>query len=108
MLDALKNGYDFVYVHVEAPPDECGHRGGEVDNKVLAIELIDERVVKPIIQGLEAMDDDYRVLVMPDHPTPIAYRTHTSSPVPYALYDSRVAEGKGLSYDEFEAEKKQV
>lgn len=102
-LEALRDGADFCYVHVEAP-DECGHRG-EVDNKVLAIELLDQRIVKPIIDGLNAMDDDYRVLVMPDHPTPIAYRTHTSTPVPYVLYDSRVNKDSGLSYSEEEASK---
>lgn len=102
-LNALATGSDFVYVHIEAP-DECGHRG-EVDNKVLAIELLDEKIVKPILEGLEAMEDDYRVLVMPDHPTPIAYRTHTSNPVPYVLYDSREQKDSGLTYDEFEAAK---
>lgn len=97
-LEALEDGYDFVYVHVEAP-DECGHRG-EVDNKILAIEYLDEKIVKPILEGLEAMGDDYRILIMPDHPTPIAYRTHTSDPVPYVLYDSRIDTGSGLVYDE--------
>lgn len=102
-LEALEEGYEFVYVHIEAP-DECGHRG-EAENKVLAIELIDEKIVKPIIEGLEAMQDDYRVLVLPDHPTPVAIRTHTSKPVPYTLYDSRKVLNSGLGYDEYEAAK---
>lgn len=102
-IDALKNGHDFVYVHVEAP-DECGHRG-EVDNKVLSIELLDQRIVRPIMEGLKSIGDDYRVLVMPDHPTPIAYRTHTSDPVPYVLYDSRDEKDSGRTYDESEAAK---
>lgn len=102
-IDALKEGKDFVYVHIEAP-DECGHQG-DLESKILAIELLDQRVTKPILEGLEAIGDDYRVLVMPDHPTPVAYRTHTSDPVPYALYDSRVDSEKGLTYDEVQGAK---
>lgn len=97
-IQALDNGQDFVYIHIEAP-DECGHRG-ELDNKVKSIELIDSRIVKPIVDALESRDDDFRILILPDHPTPIAIRTHTSNPVPYVLYDSRVHANSGLSYTE--------
>lgn len=102
-IDAFKDGYDFVYVHVEAP-DECGHQG-VLEDKIQAIENLDQRISKPIIEGLKEIGDDYRVLVMPDHPTPIAYRTHTSDPVPYMIYDSRVEKNAGLTYSEAEAKK---
>lgn len=105
-IEALKSGYDFVYVHIEAP-DECGHRG-EMDNKIKAIELIDEKVVKPIVEGLTALGDDFRLLILPDHPTPIVLRTHTSDPVPYTLYDSRIMKQEGHVYDEVEAAKSGV
>ncbi len=82
-LNELENGSDFVYIHIEAP-DECGHRY-EIDNKVKSIELIDERVVGPLLKGLEKYDD-YKILVLPDHPTPLSLRTHTPEPVPYLLY----------------------
>ncbi len=82
-LEALKR-HDFVYIHVEAP-DECGHRG-EADNKVKAIEDIDRYVVKTLIEGLEGQD--YTIMVLPDHPTPISIRTHSSTPVPYIIYRS--------------------
>ena len=91
-IKALENGADFVYVHVEAP-DECGHRY-EIDNKVRSIELIDEFIVGPILSALEKYDK-YKVLLLPDHPTPLSLRTHTSDPVPYVLYDS----GVGSQYD---------
>lgn len=83
--DALANGHDLVYIHLEAP-DECGHRG-ETENKVKAIEEIDRRVLTPLLEKLDGLDD-YAVLVCPDHPTPLAVRTHTSEPVPYLLYQS--------------------
>lgn len=82
-IKALENGSDFVYVHVEAP-DECGHRY-EIENKVRSIELIDEFIVGPILAALEKYDE-YKILLLPDHPTPLSLRTHTSDPVPYALY----------------------
>lgn len=102
-LDILAEGYDFVYLHVEAP-DECGHRG-ELENKILSIEYIDDRIVRPIVKGLEAAGCDYRILVMPDHPTPIAYRTHTKDPVPFLIYDSTVAYNSGHTYSEAEGRK---
>ncbi len=100
-LNALQQGADFVYVHVEAP-DECGHQGN-LKEKIRSIELLDEKVVKPILEGLEAMEDDFRILIMPDHPTPVAIRTHTSDPVPYVLYDSRLDTKGGCSYTEAQA-----
>ena len=82
----LKEGYDFVYVHVEAP-DEMGHQGS-IDRKVKAIEYLDEKVIRPVKKAMDASEEDYRMLILPDHPTPIACRTHTSNPIPYLLYDS--------------------
>lgn len=85
-LKYLDNGGDFVYIHMEAP-DECGHQG-DVKNKILSIELIDEKVVKPICEAFERKGEDFRMLIMPDHPTPIKLKTHVSDPVPYVFYDS--------------------
>ena len=82
-IQAMKDGYDYIYLHVEAP-DECGHRF-EVDNKVKAIELIDEHILGPLLEALEAYDD-YRILIMPDHATPLRTRTHAANPVPLVLY----------------------
>ncbi|MBO5098282.1 MAG: cofactor-independent phosphoglycerate mutase [Agathobacter sp.] len=84
-----KENYDFVYVHLEGP-DEMGHQGS-VERKVQAIEWLDERIVKPIVDGLHVASEDFRMLILPDHPTPICIRTHSSEPVPYVLYDSRCA-----------------
>ncbi len=83
-------GTELVYVHVEAP-DECGHRG-EAENKVKAIEEIDRRVLTPIVEYLNEKGEAYRILIMPDHPTPLETKTHASDPVPFVLYDSRKAE----------------
>lgn len=83
-IDALNNGCDFVYVHFEAP-DECGHRN-EPENKVRSIELIDEKVLPVIIDGLEKTGDDYKIMILPDHPTPIVTMTHAGDPVPYMIY----------------------
>lgn len=77
---------DFLYLHVEAP-DEAGHRH-EVENKVKAIELIDRKLIGPVLDSLEQKGEPYRVLVLPDHPTPLTIRTHTGDPVPFVLYDS--------------------
>lgn len=85
-LNALKNGQDFVYVHIEAP-DECSHRF-EPENKVKSIEIIDEKVVKPIKDGLDALGYEYKIMILPDHPTPLELRTHTSDPVPFLIYEN--------------------
>ncbi|MDI9513296.1 MAG: cofactor-independent phosphoglycerate mutase [Bacillota bacterium] len=101
-LDALSQGKDFVFVHIEAP-DECGHRY-EIDNKVKSIELIDELVVASLIKGLEVYED-YKILVLPDHPTPLSLRTHTRDPVPYILYQkSRAKKGSSMTYNEKNAQ----
>lgn len=97
-IDAFKRGFDFVYVHMEAP-DEAGHRG-ELDNKIKSVELIDKKVVKPIWDYFKTLDEPYRILVMPDHPTPLALKTHVKDPVPYALYKSEKPFGSGLTYNE--------
>lgn len=81
-LDLLERN-DLVYIHFEAT-DECGHRN-EPENKVRAIELIDERVLPILFEGLKKYDD-YKIMVLPDHPTPIVTRTHASDPVPYLIY----------------------
>ena len=100
-IDTLMNGNDFVYIHIEAP-DECGHRG-EVDNKILSIEKIDTEVVGPIISAMESSKEDFRMLILPDHPTPLSLRTHVSDPVPFILYDSTKISDKGVrTYSERE------
>lgn len=80
------DGYDFAYIHIEAP-DEMGHQGNAAD-KITAIENIDEKVLKTVICGLEEAGEEYRLLLLPDHPTPIEARTHTGEAVPYLLYDN--------------------
>jgi len=97
--DALLNqGYDFAYIHVEAP-DEMGHQG-LVKEKIQAIENIDCYVVGPLLERLGQANEDYRILIMPDHPTPIRVRTHTKDAIPYLLYDSTKVLGKNQSYCE--------
>ena len=86
----LEDGNDFVYVHMEAP-DECGHRG-EAENKVKSIALIDELVVQYIAKTLQAHGEDFRMLILPDHPTPLSIKTHARDAVPCLLYDSRIRE----------------
>lgn len=98
----VKDGNDFVYVHLEGP-DEMGHQGS-VERKVQAIEWLDTRVVKPIVEGLNAAGEDFRMLILPDHPTPICIRTHSSEPVPYILYDSTNEQNHDWNYNEKEAE----
>ncbi len=101
-LNALKRGQDFVYIHIEAP-DECGHRH-EVDNKVRSIELIDRQIIKPIMDELNRLGEDYRMLVVPDHPTPLVLRTHTSEPVPYLIFQSSDPKNHPMqTYDEASA-----
>ena len=97
----LQDGCDFVYVHVEAP-DEMGHQGS-VENKIKAIENLDEKVIAPIQAAMDASNEPYRLLVLPDHPTPIRCRTHTADPVPYVLFDSTCQQKKMAKYSEKEA-----
>lgn len=97
----LDRGNDFVYVHVEAP-DEMGHQGS-MDNKIRAIEEIDRQIVSTVCRKLDDAMVDYRMLVLPDHPTPIRYRTHTSDPVPYLLYDSTCIRSNSVGFSEREA-----
>ncbi len=97
-LAELDAGKDFVYVHVEAP-DECGHRH-EIENKVRSIELIDEQIVGTMLKEMEKYDD-YKILVLPDHPTPLSLRTHTSAPVPFIIYQKSIERTSGIDkYDE--------
>ena len=84
---AFMGGTDLVYLHFEAP-DECGHRG-EAENKVKAIEMIDSVVVGEMVKFLEEMGEDFRILIMPDHPTPLNTKTHSATPVPFIIYDSK-------------------
>lgn len=97
----LDDGYDFAYIHVEAP-DEMGHQGS-VERKVQAIEYLDGLVIGPVLEKLEAAGVDFRMLVLPDHPTPICKRTHTSDSVPYMLYDSTKTKENAGNYNEADA-----
>ncbi len=97
----LDDGYDFAYIHVEAP-DEMGHQGS-VERKVQAIEYLDELVIGPVVEKLETAGADFRLLVLPDHPTPICKRTHTADSVPYMLYDSTAKQNNTWNYCEAEA-----
>ena len=92
-LDAFKNGCDLVYLHFEGP-DECGHQG-DAKGKVEAIERIDKLALAPIISGLKEMGEDYSILVMPDHPTPIVTRTHARDAVPFIIYRSNDEKANG-------------
>ncbi len=97
-IEAFKEGSDLVYVHIEAP-DECGHRG-EPENKVRAIELIEERTLKPLLEYFESCGEAYRILIMPDHPTPLCTKTHSSEPVPFMIYDSSKLENGVEAFNE--------
>lgn len=94
----IQEGYDFAYIHVEAP-DEMGHQGS-VERKVQAIQYLDTQVIGPAVEKLEASGEDFRLLILPDHPTPIRARTHTSDNVPYLLYDSRMPQAHDWDYSE--------
>lgn len=82
-IDEFAKGQDFVYIHVEAP-DECGHRH-EIENKKKSLEIIDEKILTPVLEALDKYDD-YKVLIMPDHATPLALKTHTNDPIPFLMY----------------------
>lgn len=103
-VEALKNGLDFVYIHMEAP-DECGHHGDYV-HKVYSIEQIDSVVIKTLIDELNVSGQDFAMLVCPDHPTPCDLKTHTSDPIPFLIYCNKYDLGNGATrYTEDEAEK---
>ncbi len=97
----LEDGFDFVYIHMEAP-DEMGHQGS-LERKIKAIEYLDGRVLAKVVEKMDQSEEDYRMLIMPDHPTPIACRTHTADPVPYMLYDSRINRKTSGLYNEEDA-----
>lgn len=98
-----KDGYDFAYIHVEAP-DEMGHQGS-IERKLLAVESLDKKVIRVVKEQLEAGGEDFRLLVLPDHPTPIRLRTHVGEPVPFLLYDSTDKKSSDLLYNESDAKK---
>jgi 2,3-bisphosphoglycerate-independent phosphoglycerate mutase, archaeal form len=85
-IDAFRDGIQLVYVHVEAP-DECGHRA-EIENKVKSIELIDDKILRPVKAYLDGTGEEYKIMYLPDHPTPISMRTHSIDPVPFLLFSS--------------------
>lgn len=98
-VDALlKDGCDFAYIHVEGP-DEMGHQGS-VERKIQAIEYLDQRLIRLVREEMDASGEAYRMLILPDHPTPVRVRTHVADPVPYLLYDSRKQESHGGLYGE--------
>lgn len=97
-LEVMEQGIDFVYIHVEAP-DECGHVG-DLEGKIKAIEEIDEKIIKTLVETLDQKEEPYRILLLPDHPTPIDLCTHTSDPVPFVLFDSRRNGNSGSNYTE--------
>ena len=100
-VDAItKGGCDFAYIHVEAP-DEMGHQGS-AERKIQAIEYLDTRVIGPLKEALDAAGESYRMLILPDHPTPVRVRTHTSESVPYLLYDSTNELDRTWNYNEKE------
>lgn len=109
-INEFEAGKDFVYLHIEAP-DECSHQG-DLDGKIKSLEIIDEKIIKPLVEYLRSMGEDFRILIVPDHRTPMVLRTHSSDPVPFVLYNSRseemvnpsnsfdeVSGGKGMYFD---------
>ncbi len=98
----LEGGADFAYIHLEGP-DEMGHQGS-LERKVQAIEYLDSRMLSRVKEQMDASGEPYRMLILPDHPTPLRIRTHTGDPIPYLLYDSTKALGAGKKYNEKEAE----
>lgn len=100
-VDVLRESCDFVYIHVEAP-DEMGHQGS-AERKIEAIEYLDQRIVRPVCEGLEDVGEAFRMLILPDHPTPVGIRTHTGDSVPYLLYDSSRKQEHTWKYNEAEA-----
>ena len=84
-IKTFKEGTDLVYLHVEAP-DECGHRF-EAQNKIRAIELIDEKILSKVKAYLDSTNDNYKIMILPDHATPLCLKTHVSDPVPFVIYE---------------------
>lgn len=103
-VKALKD-HDFIYLHVEAP-DECGHRY-ELKNKVKSIELIDEKILGSVLDALEQYGD-YKVMILPDHPTPVSLKTHTRDAVPFLIYQKQDPVDNPYSFDEEGAKKSGV
>jgi 2,3-bisphosphoglycerate-independent phosphoglycerate mutase len=102
VVEVLRNGADFVYLHMEAP-DECGHHG-DAENKIYSIEQISEVVVKYIIEQLEKDGEDFNMLICPDHPTPLNIKTHSADPIPYILFRSKMQRKMPpVRYDEINA-----
>lgn len=99
----IHQNYDFVYIHLEGP-DEMGHQGS-MERKIQAIQYLDQRIIRPVRERLEEAGMDYRMLVLPDHPTPVRLRTHVGDPVPYLLYDSTKVQNHAWTYCEEEAQK---
>lgn len=106
-VKAYQEGKDFIYLHLEAP-DECSHQG-DLEGKIKSLELIDEKVLKPVFDYLDSTGEDFKILIVPDHRTPIAIRTHSSTPVPFVIYDSRnvLEANQEKSFDEKAGEKGQ-
>ena len=96
-----EDGYDFAYIHLEGP-DEMGHQGS-LEKKICAIEYLDSRIIGPLYEKLTADQIDFKMLILPDHPTPISKRTHTANEVPYLLYDSTDKKVRDWNYNEAEA-----
>ncbi len=105
-INALGRGSDFVYLHFEAP-DECGHRN-ETENKIKSIEYLDSRVLAYLLPELEKLGEDYSIMVLPDHPTPLSLRTHTRDAVPFLIYRSNDVQQHNWTYSEKEASKTNV
>ncbi len=103
-IKELKRGQDFIYIHIEAP-DECGHRG-ERDNKVKSLEQIDQQILVPLIDGLNEIGEDYAIMILPDHPTPLNIKTHTNDAVPYLIYRNNfLVDSNVMIFDEESASK---
>ena len=94
-IEAFKRGKELVYIHVEGP-DECGHRA-EIDNKVLSIELIDKKILLPVYNYLKECGEPFKIMILPDHPTPIRIRTHSMEAVPFMIYSSEHETTSGIS-----------
>ena len=97
-IEAYRDGAELVYVHVEGP-DECGHRA-ELENKVTCIERIDAEILAPVLAYLRESGEDFKIMILPDHPTPIRIRTHTILPVPFMIYSSAECKNGVESFSE--------